>query len=93
MVTISIPVVCSQWNLLCRVVCSDASKEEIGKCQSLGDMLECMRSHGHDKTFPEIFKLYRLMRMPGLTTVKNERALSKLKLIETHLRTNMAEER
>ena len=40
--------------------------DEIGKCRSLGDMLEFMRSRGHHKTFPEIFQLYQLMRMLGL---------------------------
>ena len=89
----SVPQVCSQWKLFRCICCSDTSRGEVEKCKSISHLVAWICSNNHDKAFPQVFHLYRLLLTLGLATVKNERTFSKLKLIETHLRTSMRQER
>ena len=71
-------------------------QREFKKCNSVSPLVAWICSNNHDKAFPQVFHQYRLrltLGLASLATVKSERTFNKLKLIETHLRTSMRQER
>jgi hypothetical protein len=82
-----------EWKLFRQVASSTDGRASFSVLQSLGEITCWMTAEGHATVFKNVFQLYRISITLGLTTVKNERAFSKLKLLETHLRSSMAQDR
>ena len=69
------------------------AKSKLVECTSLEDVLQFMSEMQYSTMFPFVERLFRLAMTLGITTSKNERSFSKLKLIQTYLRSTMGQDR
>jgi hypothetical protein len=82
-----------EWKLFRQEARSNTGRAAVSRLDSLTDVALWMTAENHNKSFKNVFQLYLIAITLGLTTVKNERAFSKLKLLETHLRSSMGQVR
>jgi hypothetical protein len=69
------------------------AKSMLVECTSLEDVFQLMCELQYSTMFPLVERLFRLAMTIGITTSKNERSFSKMKLIQTYLRSSMGQER
>jgi len=83
----------SQFESFLGVCAMPRAKSKLVECRSLEDVFQLMCELQYSTVFPFVESLFRLAMTMGITTSKNKRSFSVMKLIQTYLWRTMGQER